>query len=326
MTLLDRFRNLSIELTEEEAERLLNPRYSGYTVRAFTPSEADLPATLNGFIKAVNEPQTKWVGLKNTSPTIAFEIRRHQPNELLFQYAVPTKRLDRKIRTHLPNCLGDITLREGVTGLPVYEHASVGGGLLTTGRRDWFPIQTEFKDPPTNSIAASLHRHVLPQSRFVIQILFKPVAGQPIRRWYRNKRTYQEIGYLRKQKEQLWNSRPPTPREKNQANQIEDKAGTFQFKACIRFIFTDAGDYTRSTAKELAGAFNTFEDSSTGQYLDAVTVEPFRRSTYFDFLKAVADRRFAGWSRSFQLSIPELAGLVSLPDRQQKNIANTPHK
>jgi hypothetical protein len=326
MTVLDRFRHLSVELSEEEAEQLLNPWYKGYTVRVFPPTETDLAATLDGLVKGVMEPQTQWMGLKNTSPTIAFEIRRHQPGELLFQYAVPTKRLDRKIRTHLPNTLDGVTLREGVTGLPVHNGASVGGGLLTTGRRDWFPIQNEFKRPPTNSIAAALHRHALPRSRFVIQVLFKPVAGQPVRRWYRNKRTYQQIGYLRKEKEQLWGSRSPTPREKSQANQIEDKAGTFQFMTSIRFIFTEAGDYTRSRVKELAGAFNTFEDSSTGQYLDAVTVNPFTRSSYLDFLQAVAKREFSGWSRSFKLSIPELAALISIPDRRQKNIANNPYQ
>lgn len=320
MNLLDRFRHLSLELSEEEAERLAVSRFHGYTIRAQPPANKDLPATLTGFVKALMEPQTKWFGLQNTSPVSAFEIRRTTPESLTFQYAVPTKRLDRKVRTHLPNQVENVRLEEGETGLPVHEGAEIGGGLLTTGRQDWFPLQTEFDSPPVNSIAAALHRHALPQTKFVIQILFKPAAGHPLRRRYRNKRTYQQIGHLRREKEQLWGSRSPTPREKNQANKIEDKAGTFQFHTCIRLVFTNTGDYTRSRVKELAGAFNVFENPETGQYLDTVTATPYRRKSLYRFLQAVTDRRFNSWSRSFRTSIPELAGLVTLPSRSQENI------
>lgn len=72
--------------------------------------------------------------------------------------------------------------------------------------------------------------------------------------------------------------------------------------------------------KEVSGGFNTFENPETGQYLNTKTVKTLRRSQLFDFTRAVRDREFNGWSRSFQTSVPELASLVSLPNTRQKNI------
>jgi hypothetical protein len=72
--------------------------------------------------------------------------------------------------------------------------------------------------------------------------------------------------------------------------------------------------------KEIAGAFNHFEDSTTGQYLNTSTVRSLRESRFLDFADAVRKRDFADWSLSFQASNPELAALVSIPDRNQQNI------
>jgi hypothetical protein len=159
-------------------------------------------------------------------------------------------------------------------------------------------------------------------TQFVIQVVFRPVVGTPLRSWWWSRRAYKRIGYLRKEKEKLWGSRSPTPRERQQADAIEWKAGSPRFHVSIRFLTVNAGEYTRSRVKELAGAFNVFENPETGQYLNAVTVSVLRRSSLLRFGEAVADREFRQWSRRFQASTQELAALVSLPTVDQQNIYN----
>ena len=323
MTVLDRFRHLSLELSEEEANRLATSRFDGYTVEARPPRNQSLPATLDDFLDTITEFQTRWFGLRNTSPVYGFEIRRKHPERLTLQYTVPSKRLERKVRTQLPNTVPEVTLREGTTGLPVVEGSVVGGGLLTTGRPDWNPLRTDLDNPGTDSVVAALHRDVLPQSKFIIQILFQPVAGQPVRKWIRRKRVGQKIRFLRDDKHTALSSRSATPREKNQANEIDDKAGSPQYRTSIRFVFTDAGEWTRSRVKELGGAFNIYSNADTEQYLKHVTADPFRRKELLRFFRAVADREFRGWSRSFRSSAQELAALVALPSRKQENLVNS---
>jgi len=306
--------------SEEEVEQLQYCSTPSYTVEVRPPKREKVPAVPEAFIKGITELQSQWFGFRNTSPITAFEIRRSHPNSLRFQFSVPTKRMERKLRTHLSNQVPSIQFEEGVSGVPVTSEDSVGGGLLTTGRKDWYPLQHEFDDPPTNSIASALHRHAMRDTKFLIQILFQPVIGKPVRRWYWRRRAFQRIGYLRKEKEKLWGSRNPTPREKRQADAIEDKAGTNRFHTSIRFLVIGAGEYTQSRVKEVSGGFNIFENPETGQYLNTKTVKSLRESQILEFAEAVADRRFRGWSRSFQTSVPELAALVSLPNRSQENI------
>lgn len=306
-------------LSEDQAEQLSQPVSGWHTVEVRPSGDPDYPATLNTFAKTVLEIQTGLLGVRNHSPTTAFEIRRNPSGKLRFQFSTQTKRLERKIRTHLVNELPDIELTEGIGGIPVAEKDTIGGGILTTGRRDWYPIQTEFDDPPTNNLVGTLHRHAMQDTGIVIQILFKPVAGWPPKRWYRNRRTYQRIGYLRKEKEKLWNNRPPTPREKRQADAIERKAGTSRFHVSIRLLLINSGEYTPSRVKELAGAFNVYENPDTGQYLNAVTVRTLKQRI-LGFAATVNQRRFGGWHRRFHASTEELAALVSIPDRIQDNI------
>lgn len=320
MRLFDRFRTAHVVPSEEQVDRLQQPPGHYYVVAVKPPRDDDLPATLERFVRGIQELQAGWFGLRNTSPQIAFEIRRELTDRLLFQFAVPSKRLERKLRTHLSTEIPGVEFASGTTGLPVTSDDSIGGGLLTAGRMDWYPLRTEFETPPANMIAGALHRHAIRNTSVVIQILFQPVLGRPVRRRWWRRRAYQRIGYLRKDKEKLWGNRPPTPREKRQADAIEDKAGTNRFYASIRFVVIGAGEYTRSRVKELAGAFNVFENPTTGQYLDAVTVTPIRGSRIVDFCRTVADRRFGAWSRRFQVSVPELAALVSLPDHDQENV------
>jgi hypothetical protein len=320
MTLKTRFYTDHTALTEHQAQRLQTPHKNWYTVEVKPPKQHDLPATLNQFIAGIRELQTKWFKLRNTSPHIAFEIRRPHPETLKFQFAVPTKRLERKIRTQLSTQIPDIQFTDGVEGLPVTENITAGGGFLTAGRQDWYPFKTDFDNPPVNALASTFHRHAMQNTRFVVQILFKPVVGERIQHWLWKKQAYKQIRYLKKEKEQLWGSRSPTKREKRQADAIEAKAGNSRFHTTIRFAVINAKEYTKSRVKELAGAYNTYENPETGQYLDTVTVEALREQRIFDFLQAVTDRRYSGWGRKFQASLDELAAFVSLPSVDRENI------
>ncbi|MCU4753442.1 hypothetical protein OB919_15870 [Halobacteria archaeon AArc-curdl1] len=158
-------------------------------------------------------------------------------------------------------------------------------------------------------------------TKIVVQVLFQPSVGRPLRSWWWTRRAYKRIGYLRKEKEKLWGSRSPTPREKRQANAIEAKAGNNRFHTVIRFVVIGAGEYTRSRVKELSGAFNVYENPETGQYFDTVTVQSLWEGRIVDFCRSVADREFDSWALKFQTGVPELAALVSIPNRQQENIS-----
>lgn len=320
MNLKSAFLNDHITLTEEEAEQLREAEGGSYTVGVRPPRNGEIPSTLPDFVKNITEFQTKVFRLGNASPTTVFEIRRD--SDLKFQLTVPTKRLERKLRTHLSNTIPGIGFEDGVSGLPVAEETTVGGGLLTTGRPSYFPLRTDFDSPPANSLASALHRHAMQNTRVVVQILFTPMVGQPLRNWWWKTWAYKRRNYLRKEKEKLWGNRTPTKREKTQARQIDRKAGTGRFKTAIRFLFIGSGEYTASRVKELAGAFNVYENADTDQYLNAVTVRSLRRSQILRFAQAVADRQYQGWSRSFRTTPDELAALVSIPDRNQQNIRN----
>lgn len=307
-------------LNEAQAQHL-SYAPEGYTVQVKPPGHSSIPATLGRFVRGVLEFQTKWFGTRNTSPTIAYEIRRSISDEMTLQYWVPTKRLERKVRTQLTNEIPDISFEPGHSGLPVAQGDSIGGAILTTGRRDWYPIETEFDHPPTNSLVSTLHRDAMPDTRIVLQILLKPVCGRPVRSWWRKQRTYQQIGYLRKTKEGLWNSRKPTLRERRQARAIERKAGIPRFYTSIRVLVIGAGSSTRNRLKEVTGGLNVYQDPDTGQYLEQITVRSPLSSRIVRFASAVNNRRFGRWHRRFQVSIPEVAGLVAIPDKSQRNIA-----
>ena len=309
--------NDHITLSEEEAEQLRETGGKGHTVEVRPPRNSGVPSTLTDFVKNITEFQTKVLGLGNASPTTIFEIRRGL--DLKLQFTVPTKRLERKLRTHLSNNIDGIGFAEGISGLPVAEETTVGGGLLTTGRPSYFPLRTDFDSPPANSLASALHWHAMQNTRVVVQLLFTPIVGQPVRNWWWKTWAYQRRNYLKKEKEKLWGNRTPTKREKVQARQVDRKAGTGRFKTAIRFLFIGSGEYTASRVKELAGAFNVYENPDTGQYLNAVTVRSLRRSQILRFAQAVASREYRGWTRSFRTTPDELAALVSIPDRSQKN-------
>lgn len=310
--------NDHITLTEEEAEHLRETTSQGYTVEIQPPQNKETPSTLGDFIQNITELQTKLLGLGNASPTTVFEIRRG--TKLRLQLTVPTKRLERKLRTHLSNNIPEIGFDDGASGLPVTEETTVGGGLVTTGRPSYFPLRTDFDSPPTNSVVSALHRHAIQNTQVIIQILFTPLVGRPLQDWWWKTWAYKRRNYLKKEKEKLWGNRTPTKREKAQAREIDRKAGTARFKTAVRFLFIGSGEYTASRVKELAGGFNVYENPDTGQYLNAVTVQTLRRSQLLHFAQAVAERQYRGWTRSFRTSTEELGALVSIPDREQQNI------
>lgn len=322
MSLTDSIIKSHVEVGEEQAEQLSFSPVGQYVVEVRPPQSGDFPATPDRFVQNIMEIQSKWLGLANASPVTVVEFRRPRPEQLRLQIAVPSKRLERKVRTHLLEEVPGIGFEPGVSGLPVAEEDTVGGGLLTLGREDYHPLRTEFDYPPSNSLAVALHRHAMRDTRFVVQLLFRPVAGHPIRRWWWARRAYKQVGYLRKEKHATvpWHDRPATPQERKQADQIEQKARNPRFHVAIRIFVIGAEEHTRSRVKEVSGAFNLLEDSVSNQYLDTYTVKSVFPSRIIDFAEAVRRRKFDGWSLPFQASPAELAALVSIPDRQQRNI------
>lgn len=319
MNLYNRIFKPFVQLTEEQAATLKSGSPDLYPVKVHPP-ENGVPNQITRTVRGILEFQSKWFGIRNASPRAAFEIHRGVPGKINLQFLLPTKRLERKLRTQLKSEIPGVKFSKGTSQIPVTENEFVGGGQLTTGRRDWYPLRTDgFNAPPQNSVVSLLHRHAMRDTKIVIQLLFQPVTGKPVRNWWWRHRAYQRLGYLRKEKEKLWNSRPPTPRERRQADNIEDKAGVPRFYVSIRFLIIGAEEYTPSRVKELAGGYNIYENLDSGQYLDAVTIRGIRKAPILHHAKTVAKRQFNG-SHRFQVSIPELAALVSLPEPNQENI------
>jgi hypothetical protein len=315
-----KLRHTNTQPGEQQAEQLHQPRGKHFTVEVRPPRNQKIPATPIEFIKGITEFQTGFLKIRNRSPLACFEIRRSKPGQVQLQFTAPTKRLERKIRTHLTNNIPGIRFKDGVNGLPITSEETIGGGILTTGESDWYPLQTSFDSPPTNSVISSLHRHAMQDTKILIQVLFQPVAGQPLRRWFWSKQAYHSRNYLKKEKQRLWGSRSPTNREKRQADSIDDKAGKPRFHTSIRILVVGAGEYTKSRVKEISGGFNTYENSETGQYLNTNTVETLREKRILSYAEAVRDRRLAGWSHRFQTTQRELAALTAIPRPRQENI------
>ncbi len=279
----------------------------------------ELPSTLDRFLRGITEYQTKLLGVKNSSPVIGYEIRRFKPSQLRLQFAVPSIRLERKVRTHLSENVPSVAFDEGTPGLPVSEGDTVGVGVLTLRRKPEYPLRTEFERPPINSVVSALHRHAMRDSRVIVQMVFKPLAGGPVRRRLRRRQASQESQRLREGKVGIapGRDRDATAREKQQARQIDRKSGSRGFEASIRVLVIGAGKYTASRIKEITGGFNIYANTETGQSLRTTTVRSLRKTPILKLVKAVRDR---SPSKRFLLSQDELAALVSLPDHDQENI------
>lgn len=320
--LFDRFKHTATDLSPEQAERLARPDDETHVVAIQPPEPDRVSDTLTHVIRGIREFQTD-LFRRNQSPTVAYEIRRRTPADLTFQFAVPTKRMERKLKNHLLGQMPVAGFSQGTTGLPVTEGMTVGGALLTTGAMDWYPLRTSFDYTPTNAIAGALYPDAMPDTRFVIQVLFRPIAGSSLRQWLWYKRAAHEQTHLRKEKEGLWRSRSATPQERSKADSIEQTVGQPLYWVSIRVVVIDGGEFTGSYCKEVTGAFNVFENVESGQYLRAEPVRPFRGKRIVAFAKAVADRAFGGWSRRFRATTAEVGALTALPARGQENITRS---
>lgn len=321
MSAKDRLLRSHVTVDRETADALSQAPKGRFTVEIKPPSNGDVPATVYRFVKGITEYQTAWFGLQNRSPVSVYEIRRSSPDRLRLQFSVPSKRLERKVRTQLAETVSGIGFEAGESGLPVEEGDTIGGGVLTMGKTDWYPLRTDFDSPPINSVVRILHRHAMPDSRIIIQILFQPAARKSLgdRHWAR--RAQKEAKYLRGMRDGiLVAGHDATPREREQANMIEAKVSGSRFNTAVRILVIGAGDATLSRVKEVSGGFNLFEDLTTGQFLETQYLRTLRDSRLQGFADAVRHRSFDGWARPFQTSAEELAALVSIPDHKQENI------
>lgn len=309
----------SYATVDSETAKDLSAPSDHRTVEVFPPSDTELPATVERFMRAVTEYQTKLVGIRNTSPTIAYEFQRFQPERLRLQFAVPNARLERKLRTHLQEQIPDIWVEEGVNEIPVREGDTAGVGVLSLRRKEVYPLRTEFETPPTNSVVTSLHQDAMPGNRVLVQLLFKPITGRPIQRRLWQRKADRESRNLRSRKVGFlpWNDRDATPIERSQANQVDSKAGSPRFNVSIRILVIGAGKYTPDRVKEISGGFNIFANIKTGQGFQTKTLRSLRDKKILNLITKIKQRRLG---QHFQLSTNELAGLTSIPDREQKNI------
>jgi len=315
------WRSTTATVEMETVDRL---QYSGgrwYTVELLPPRHESVPTTLTPVIAALRELNSRWLGLRNTSPVIAVELRRPHSDRLRFQVAVPTKRLERKLRTHLTGHVPGIGFADGVSGLPVGEGTTVGGAFLVPGRDDWYPFNTDPDTSVMNTVAGTLHPHAMQDTQVIIQFLLRPWAGNPLRQWWYKRRAYKQIGYLKKEKEHLWGGRSATKREARQANRIEEKVSQPLWWTSIRIVVIGAGEHTQSRIRELSAGFRPVEDPVTDQYLAAESITPLRATRILGFAQAVADRRFGRWSRRFRLMDRETGALCAVPDREQGNLS-----
>lgn len=324
MKALSRILSHNATITEDDIPRVRYGPASWHDIQILPPMESEqVPPSIPRFIREIMEIQSSLLGLRNASPITAFEIRRHQPKNLQLQFSVPTKRLERKIRLHLSESIPSIGYQPGTSGLPLAPGDTVSGGLLTAGREDMFPLETGFERPPTNNIISALHRDAFPSERVIIQLLFRPVAGKPLRRWLWIRRAYKRIGYLKKEKHAVapWMDRPATKTEKKQADKVEDKARNPRFHVAIRILLIGTPvEYVRSRIKEVGGAFNVYESPVSNQYLNTNTIRSLFPRRITRFAESVAKRRMDGWTLPFQTGIEELAGLVAVPTIQQHNL------
>ena len=313
----------STELSQSDADRLSTGLSSHYVTEVLPPYHGDVPATLNRFVKNVREVQSKWFKLQNTSPVVAMEIRRSHPDRLRFQFATDNIRVDRSIRNGLYEEMPDVETREGAGGLPVSPGDTVGGGFLTLGESDWYPLETDLDRPWVDGLVSQLHESSMRDTSVLVQILMQPVAGDRFRRWWWRRQAMSQIRYLRGDKVSLFpgRDRNAIPREKTQSDLIADKVGSPRFHVSIRVVVIGAGEYTRSRFKEVSNPFGSLESDDTGQYFNQQTVKGIREKPFIMFAESVRNREFGGRAFRFQLSNEELAGLVAVPSIEQENIS-----
>lgn len=320
MTLLNRFLHTETELSENDIDAI-RAGVAGYPVEVRPSTDSRGDGCIEETIRALaEERKTRFLKLGNASPVYAFEIIRSSPDDLRMQFIVPTKRADRTLRNHLTEEVPGVGFADGTLQLPLGEGDTVGGGILSPSRDDWHPLRHEYKDPPTNPVVGALHPHAMRRTRFVVQVLFQPIAGQPVRSWWWRRRAYQHTNYLRKEREKLWGSRDPLRKERGQAEDVAGKADTAVFRATIRVLVIGAGEYTPARFKEVSAPFAGYANDATKQSLHGSPVRSLREAWLTTFVQTVAHRRFGGWSRRFHATPAEIGALTAVPSRDQENI------
>lgn len=211
MDLLSRWKTAHLTSDEETAEYLRQPPTSGYTVAIQSPRSDSVPPTIPAVIQSLREPRTGLLGVGNRSPTLCYELRRSTPDRLRLQLTLPTKRLARTFRTQLQTQIPGIGFAPGADGLPIAADMVVAGATLRPTKEAYYLVRTEFSAPPMNHLVASLHRLAMQRTRFLVQILAQPIAGQPVRKWAHGKLARKQMDYLQKEKEKLWGRRSPPP-------------------------------------------------------------------------------------------------------------------
>ncbi|MFC4359279.1 hypothetical protein ACFO0N_15135 [Halobium salinum] len=315
-----KIRKSQITASEEQAQQLQHSNKGWYSIQVRPPRETP-PARLDSVIRGATEASTKWFGLRNASPVIAYEIRRHRPGQLQFQFSTPSVRLDRKLRNHLTDAASTTEIQESSTnGLPVFEDETIGVGQAELLRRDWNPLETDFDSPPVNKLVGSLHQNAMQDTKFVVQLLFQPVAGHPVRRRWSRREAFNRGRKLRNKKQLLVGERTATPLEKKRAKLLEEKAAGPLYNVRLRVVAIGAGEYTGSRIRELAGCFNQYNHSESRQKLGVKRFKSVRSVSIFRLLKAVRDRQLSDLDAGFRASVEEVGALASLPDRSQSNI------
>lgn len=291
-----------------------------WQVVAVQPPRGSVPATITPILQTLHTKRSGWFGVRNQSPTVVFELYRTSPEQVTVQFAVPTTRLERTLRTQLARHIDGISFTDGVSGLPVSEGITVGGALGTLRRQDWYPLQTRFDQSPMDTVVTALHRHAMRDTRMVLQVLAQPVAGHPVREWWWNRRAGKERTYLRKEKEHLWGNRRATTRERDKAKQLDAKRSGTHWRCSIRLLAIGAGEHTTSRVGEVGSTFAVYENAETSQALHAVPVRALREKRLRGFVRAVGQRRFGQWSRRFRATHGELGGLMAVPSSDHEHI------
>ena len=315
---LPNVRTTAIPLDEDRAERLRHPIAGDYTVGVYPPRRGDTTPVLTQLAKQLRSARTGLFGLRNQSPVIAYELRRPRPDRLGLQLAVPSKRVERTYRTQLPLHVDRVQFTDGTDGLPVTAEDSIGGAVWTTTKPWPYPLRTTFQAPPINSVVATLHRHAMQNTRFVLQILAQPIAGR-LRHWWGRKIAGWTRDELRTEQEGVVRSRQPTRYEREQANAVDTKSRQPHWQVSIRLVVINGDEYTLSRAAEIGSAFSMYENAESGQRLRMQPLKVVRRSEIRRFAQAVAERRFGSSAAAFRVTDQELGALLSVPIRADQS-------
>ena len=82
MGLFDQLGSSYVTLDSTTVKKLSQSSDEFKTVEVQPPEHEKLSSTLNRFVKAITEYQTRLFSIRNTSPVVAYEIHRFTPEKL----------------------------------------------------------------------------------------------------------------------------------------------------------------------------------------------------------------------------------------------------